>query len=228
MDTWLRKLKDSYKGQKIKDGKTIGEKGRLTDEKIDRITTYYGNSIRANKNDLANLRRAIWAIFYHMRSTDSDPTHQFCKVSWCKYRRANDKSKFQHKNSIPLLEGKAETRGNEVVVKQRIEGKEKRGMIIDVIRLEEDSKHMQKAVQQFQHGHWIKYKLEKRIAEMFYMEQLRISFLIRAVPNILPSNANMRTKQVQDSDGASKRREKRFYGKRRTCTGGDGQPPKRN
>ncbi|GFO41151.1 hypothetical protein PoB_006765600 [Plakobranchus ocellatus] len=41
MGTRLRKFKDSYKSKKLKDDKTIGEKGRLTDEKIDRITTYY-------------------------------------------------------------------------------------------------------------------------------------------------------------------------------------------
>ena len=58
MGTRLRKLKDSLKGRKLSDGKTIGGKGRLTDVKIDQITSYYDwNAIRANKGNLTKLGR---------------------------------------------------------------------------------------------------------------------------------------------------------------------------
>ncbi|GFO40103.1 hypothetical protein PoB_006660800 [Plakobranchus ocellatus] len=41
--------------------------------------------------------------------------------------------------------------------------------------------------------------------------------------------AHQQRKEVQsDSDGAARRRERRFYGKRRSCSGGDGQPPALN
>ncbi|GFX75042.1 uncharacterized protein TNCV_1846141 [Trichonephila clavipes] len=41
METHLQKLKQM--SSKLCDGKSIGEKGRLTDRMIDLITTYYGN-----------------------------------------------------------------------------------------------------------------------------------------------------------------------------------------
>ncbi|GFO16664.1 polyprotein [Plakobranchus ocellatus] len=66
-------------------------------------------------------------------------------------------------------------------------------MKIDEIRLEEDSKRMQKAVQQSQQGHWTSWEsaLQRSLTwnEIWHMASLRISFLIRAVYNLLTSNA---------------------------------------
>lgn len=110
MGTRLRKLKSQMAGKKLSDKKTIGGKGRLTESVIQKITSYYGNAIRENKNDLFKMRRSIWAIWMHMVSTDSDPQHFFCPKgpeTWCKYNQASHLNKdFKHKNSVakPIMD----------------------------------------------------------------------------------------------------------------------------
>ncbi|GBN79607.1 hypothetical protein AVEN_228022-1 [Araneus ventricosus] len=107
MGTRLRKLKKDMKRKKLADGKTISGKGPLTDELIKKLTTYYGNAIRKNKDNLLSMRKYIWAIWMHFVSTDADPQHHFCPTgenSWCKYNQAkfkNSLEKFKHKSSVP-------------------------------------------------------------------------------------------------------------------------------
>ncbi|XP_034256368.1 uncharacterized protein LOC117654216 [Thrips palmi] len=104
MSTRLRKLKKDMKGKKLKDGKPLGGLGRLTDKKIDQLATYYGNAIRGN-NDVDSIRNAVWATFYHYRSTDAKPQHHLCpkgESSWCKYNKTQAlKQQFKHKASLP-------------------------------------------------------------------------------------------------------------------------------
>lgn len=110
MGTRLRKLKSQMAGKKLSDKKTIGGKGRLTESVIQKMTSYYGNAIRENKNDLSKMRSSIWAIWMHMVSTDSDPQHFFCPKgpeTWCKYNRASHLSiDFKHTNSVakPIMD----------------------------------------------------------------------------------------------------------------------------
>ena len=77
----------------------------------------------------------------------------------------------------------------------KAEGKEKRDMVINEIRLNEDSRRVQKAVQQPQQGQWTNWDnaLGKSLTwnDIWHMAPLRISFLIRAVYDLLPSNANL-------------------------------------
>lgn len=103
MGTRLRKLKTTLGKNKLKDGKTIGGRGRLTATQIDQIQTYYGNAIRGNKNDATSMREAIWAIFRHKSSTDKKPQHNLCKETWCKYlQMQTDKTiKNPHSHSMP-------------------------------------------------------------------------------------------------------------------------------
>ncbi|GFU47514.1 uncharacterized protein TNCV_2000191 [Trichonephila clavipes] len=61
MGTRLRKLKQM--SSKLSDGKSIGEKGRLTDRMIDLITTYYGNAIRQNKTCLSDMRKKLFGLY---------------------------------------------------------------------------------------------------------------------------------------------------------------------
>ncbi|GFV97184.1 uncharacterized protein TNCV_3527691 [Trichonephila clavipes] len=75
MGTRLRKLKQM--SSKLSDGKSIGGKGRLTDRMIDLITTYYGNAIRQNKTCLSDMRKAVWAVYFHIRSSNEEPLHSF-------------------------------------------------------------------------------------------------------------------------------------------------------
>ncbi|GFU23799.1 putative RNA-directed DNA polymerase from transposon X-element [Trichonephila clavipes] len=79
MGTRLRKLKQM--SSKLSDGKSTGGKGRLTDRMIDLITTYYGNAIRQNKTCLSDMRKAVWAVYFHIRSSDEEPLHSFCPLS---------------------------------------------------------------------------------------------------------------------------------------------------
>ncbi|KAK3708471.1 hypothetical protein RRG08_053053 [Elysia crispata] len=66
-------------------------------------------------------------------------------------------------------------------------------MVINEIRLNENSRRDQKAVQQPQQGQWTNWDnaLQKSLTwnEIWHMEPLRISFLVRSVYDLLPSNA---------------------------------------
>lgn len=64
MRTALEMLKKSYKGIKLKDGLLIGGRhGRLTDEKIHKLTVYYGSAIRSHVNDLESMKTACWGLY---------------------------------------------------------------------------------------------------------------------------------------------------------------------
>lgn len=103
MGTRLRKLKQS--NFKCSDGKSIGGKGRLTDKVIDKLTVYYGNAIREHKNNLLEMRKAVWAIYFHTRSSDSEPLHSFCPAginSWCCYQKSIvQRTSYTHKPTLP-------------------------------------------------------------------------------------------------------------------------------
>ncbi|GFO47901.1 polyprotein [Plakobranchus ocellatus] len=65
-------------------------------------------------------------------------------------------------------------------------------MIIDEIRNKEDSTRVQKAVKQPQQGQWTNWDTDKQTwNDIWHMAPLRISFLIRSVYDLLPSNANL-------------------------------------
>ncbi|GFW00998.1 uncharacterized protein TNCV_1762361 [Trichonephila clavipes] len=79
---------------KLSDVKSIGGKGRLTERMIDLITTYYGSAIRQNETCLSDMRKAVWAVYFHIRSSDEEPLHSFCPVgsnSWCKYQKSSSR-----------------------------------------------------------------------------------------------------------------------------------------
>ncbi|GFY30334.1 uncharacterized protein TNCV_4065841 [Trichonephila clavipes] len=106
MGSRLRKSKQM--SSKLSDGKSIGGKGRLTDRMIDLITTYYGNAIRQNKTCLPDMRKAVWAVYFHIRSSNEEPLHSFCPVgpnSWCKYHNQvleGSVETFRHSNKLPV------------------------------------------------------------------------------------------------------------------------------
>ncbi|KAK3738772.1 hypothetical protein RRG08_035652 [Elysia crispata] len=76
-------------------------------------------------------------------------------------------------------------------------------MIINEIRLDEDNKRVQKAVQQPQHGQWtncLDNALQKSLTwkDIWHMAPLWISFLITSVHDLLPSNANLPRQQTTE------------------------------
>ncbi|GFT72285.1 uncharacterized protein TNCV_1390091 [Trichonephila clavipes] len=64
---------------KLSNGKTIGGKGRLTDAIISKLTTFYGNAIRANSHNVNEMRQAVWAVSAHTSSTDDEPNIGFAQ-----------------------------------------------------------------------------------------------------------------------------------------------------
>lgn len=105
MGSRLRRLETSLKGKILCDGKSISGKNRLTDGAIDRLQNYFGLAIRQNLDSVENMRRAIWAIYFHTLSTNETPNHGLCPAgadSWCKYRKGLiTGEKYNHSNSLP-------------------------------------------------------------------------------------------------------------------------------
>ncbi|GFT63327.1 uncharacterized protein TNCV_3695961 [Trichonephila clavipes] len=106
MGTRLRKL--IQMSSKLSDGKSIGGKGRLTDRINGLIITYYENAIQQNKTCLSDMRKAVWAVYFHKRSSDEEPLHSFCPVcpnSWCKYQNQVKEfsvETFRHSNKLSV------------------------------------------------------------------------------------------------------------------------------
>lgn len=77
MGSRLKTLKKHLSGQKLKDEKTIGGRGRLTDSAIMDIQNYYGLAIRRNTTSLDDMKKAVWAVYFHILSSDEKPLHSF-------------------------------------------------------------------------------------------------------------------------------------------------------
>lgn len=105
MGRYLLELCKSLKGQKLDDGKPIGGKGRLTKSEIDLLQTYYGKAIRSNCNNVQEMKKAVWASFFHKSSTDERHSHGLCLPgadSWCGYQRSLvTGEEYTHKHSLP-------------------------------------------------------------------------------------------------------------------------------
>lgn len=84
--------------KKTKTGKTIQKKtlsgkGKLSGKLIDKLTIYYGLSIRRNCFSVQDMRDSIWATYFHYISTDKNPQHDKCPKgpnSWCTWQRASE------------------------------------------------------------------------------------------------------------------------------------------
>ena len=105
MGSRLRALKKRSGKTHLDDGKPIGGRGRLTDNVIDSMQVYYGKAIRNNTHSVKAMQDAIWAIWYHMQSTDKNPDHSRCPVgkdSWCGFQRdvAKKTSTYTRKNPL--------------------------------------------------------------------------------------------------------------------------------
>ena len=67
--TRLRKLKKTEKGL---------TKLNLTDKIIDRLQNYYGMAIRSNVGDLDMMKKAIFAVLFHVCSSENNNYHVHC------------------------------------------------------------------------------------------------------------------------------------------------------
>ncbi|CAN7946066.1 unnamed protein product [Ixodes pacificus] len=129
MGAALRNVVEKKKAQ----GESLGGRGKLTQEKIKKITNYYGYALRSNSHDVPGMKRAVEATLLHMTSTDSAPDHSKCPdgaESWCKFNRAlaNSEPPPPHKNPLPdcvraALEPVFERLSNEDLLARCSEGK---------------------------------------------------------------------------------------------------------
>ncbi|GFW82018.1 uncharacterized protein TNCV_771471 [Trichonephila clavipes] len=105
MGTRLRNILKMSKGIKLSDGKNISGRGRLTLKEVDSIQHYYGLAIRKNLSSVEDMKRAIWAIYFHKLSTEDNLQHALCPLgedSWCGYNRSIVTGEFYiHKHSLP-------------------------------------------------------------------------------------------------------------------------------
>ncbi|GFX23922.1 uncharacterized protein TNCV_2730271 [Trichonephila clavipes] len=106
MGTRLRNILKMSKSIKLSDGKNISGRGRLTLKEVDSIQHYYGLAIRKNLSSVEDMKRAIWAIYFHKLSTEDNPQHALCPLgedSWCGYNRSilYSQAFYIHKHSLP-------------------------------------------------------------------------------------------------------------------------------
>ena len=66
------------KGKVFPDEKKIGGAKRLTNQEIDNLQNYYGRAISENSDSVMNMRKAIWATYFHKLSTDDKSCHNLC------------------------------------------------------------------------------------------------------------------------------------------------------
>ena len=86
MGTALRKLIETSKAR----GESVSGRGKLTQEKVTKSQNYYGRAIKDNTSDLSVLKQRIYAILFHLCSSDAHPKHIHCPPgakSWCFWQR---------------------------------------------------------------------------------------------------------------------------------------------
>ena len=87
MGTALRNLVATSKAQR----QSIAGKGKLTQERITKVQNYYGRAIKDNANDVELMKKRIFAILFHLSSSNEHPKHIHCPPgakSWCFWQRA--------------------------------------------------------------------------------------------------------------------------------------------
>ncbi|KAJ8389230.1 hypothetical protein AAFF_G00122500 [Aldrovandia affinis] len=83
MGTALRKLSSEGK----LGGKGVG---KLTAKKCKALQNFYRGAIVTNQGSVEAMKAAIWAGLLHSMSSDENPMHTRCNVSWCWFRKAED------------------------------------------------------------------------------------------------------------------------------------------
>ena len=96
--TRLRNLK--------KNVKNLGGAGKLTDKMIDRLQNYYGIAVRSNKGNLEAMKKAIYAVIFHVASSKENLWHDHCpsgESSWCAYQgdKATKQTTYTPGNGLP-------------------------------------------------------------------------------------------------------------------------------
>ncbi|GFX83251.1 uncharacterized protein TNCV_4988451 [Trichonephila clavipes] len=106
MGTRLRNILKMSKGIKLSDGKNISGRGRLTLKEVDSIQHYYGLAIHKNLSSVEDMKRAIWAIYFHKLSTEDNPQHALCPLGEDSCKRNRRTTAQQVPNQFLAASGK--------------------------------------------------------------------------------------------------------------------------
>ena len=102
----LRGLKTKYQGKKLKDGKALFGRGRLTEKAINKLQNYYGVAIRQNIDNIYGMKKSVAAVVHHCSAAaTSELQHQYCPIndeSWCKYQKDKFTGQMEYKEK-PLI-----------------------------------------------------------------------------------------------------------------------------
>lgn len=70
-----------------------------------KLQEYYGLAIKRGGSDLEQMKKNVWATYFHKISTDEKPQHNLCPPgpdTWCGYNRAiYNQLEYEHKNKLP-------------------------------------------------------------------------------------------------------------------------------
>lgn len=92
-------MKAKQGNKKLSGGKLQGAK-RLSDTAILKIQNYYGLAIYRNTNNLEGMRKAVWALFFHLLADDEYPNRGLCPIddeTLCKYNKSHKKGEvYEH------------------------------------------------------------------------------------------------------------------------------------
>ncbi|KAL7287172.1 hypothetical protein TKK_0018606 [Trichogramma kaykai] len=78
---------------------------------MNELSTYYGLAVLRNKDSIEDMRKEIWAGFYHKISTDKQPQHLHCPLgadSWCKYQKLKATNNLKGYKHPPALDEEAQ------------------------------------------------------------------------------------------------------------------------
>ena len=89
--TRLLKLKKNNKGL-----------GELTKPIIDKLQNYFGIALRSNLSTVEDMRKAIFASFLHVASSESNNYHAQCNISWCQSQRDSANKTNLYKPGVGL------------------------------------------------------------------------------------------------------------------------------
>ncbi|KAG8234080.1 hypothetical protein J437_LFUL014540 [Ladona fulva] len=80
--------------QCVKKNKGVGGRNKISGKMIDKLTIYYGLTIRRNGESVDRMRDTIWATYYHYKSNYVEPIHGKCPPGhdlWGSWRKAEGK-----------------------------------------------------------------------------------------------------------------------------------------
>ncbi|GFU47530.1 uncharacterized protein TNCV_2000331 [Trichonephila clavipes] len=141
MGTRLRNILKMSKGIKLSDGKNISGRGRLTLQEVNLIQNYYGLAIRKDLSSVEDMKRAIWAIYFHKLSTEDNPQHALCPLV---FEALGIKPGYNTERALLIIDNKRIFEAERIVNKVSLEARNKRRSLkrkMDKQNLDEENEY---------------------------------------------------------------------------------------